>query len=218
MTELNQSIAHIEMPARIARLPISTQGFPIPWFVPFDRNGEPVPQAADPTKIARAHRTKLCWCCGQTLGRYLAFPIGPMCAINRISSEPPSHRDCAEYAVRACPFLTRPKMRRNPTMPEAGKIPPAGIMIERNPGVVLLWITRSYRITRDHDGGALFQIGDPVEVQFYREGRKATRAEIMESIETGLPYLRKIAEMESRDAVSEMEANCARALQFVPQD
>jgi hypothetical protein len=47
-----------------------------------------------------------------------------------MSAEPPSHRECAEYAVRACPFLTRPLAVRN----ERGLdgFEPAGVMIKRN--------------------------------------------------------------------------------------
>ena len=55
-------------------------------------------------KIIIAYRRKICFLCGEPLGRFAAFVIGPMgSSINRVSSEPPAHRDCAEYAVRACP-------------------------------------------------------------------------------------------------------------------
>ena len=32
--------------------------------------------------------------------------------MNRTSAEPPSHRDCAEFAVKACPFLTQRELTR----------------------------------------------------------------------------------------------------------
>jgi hypothetical protein len=216
MTELNESIRNIRMPARIAKLPISDQGFPVPWFVPLDRDGKPVPQAADPTKRMRATRVNLCWCCGEQLGRFKAFVIGPMCAVNRITAEPPSHRDCAEYAIRACPFLRNPRMRRNPTIPESGKLPPPGLMIERNPGVVLLWITHDYRLVGDRRGGELFQIGAPAQVAFYREGRIAKCAEILESIESGMPILRDMARSEGREALADLELQYRKALELVP--
>src|SRR5262245_17927108 len=112
MRALNASIRDIPLPARMARLPISPAGYPVPWFVATIK-GEPDFRVIGPDKIARAVRADLCWLCGQTLGRFKAFVGGPMCAVNRTSAEPPSHRECAEYAVRACPFLTRPRMRRN---------------------------------------------------------------------------------------------------------
>jgi hypothetical protein len=216
MAELNASIRGIRMPSRIAKLSISDQGFPIPWFVPLNRNGKPVPQAADPVKRMRAARVNLCWCCGEQLGRFKAFLIGPMCAVNRITAEPPSHLDCAEYAVKACPFMSKPNMRRNPTVPEQGKQAPPGIMIERNPGVVLLWITHDYRLVGDRRGGELFQIGQPVEVRFYREGRPAKRAEILESIETGMPILRDMARNDGREALADLELQYRKAMELVP--
>ena len=35
MKQLNKRIAHLEMPDRFKGLPISDQGFPIPYFVPW---------------------------------------------------------------------------------------------------------------------------------------------------------------------------------------
>lgn len=222
MNELNETIRAIPMPDRIKRLKISETGFPIPWFVPY-KDGVAEVTSADPEKIVHAHRYQKCWVCGETLGRHLAFVIGPMCMVNRISSEPPSHRECAEYAVRTCPFLVKPKMRRNPNKPE-GHIPPAGIMIPRNPGVSLIWMTHGYKILRDRKsmaqggGGMLFVIGEPIAVFFYREGRRATRDEIMHSIETGLPLLRDAAATEGRDALDELELQYRKALELIPDD
>src|ERR1700758_1867839 len=152
MTELNESIRHILMPARIRKLPISPQGYSVPWFVPWDKDGNPVPQAADPAKRMKAVRVGLCWICGEPLGRFRCFIVGTMCCVNKISAEPPCHRDCAEYAVKACPFLRNPRMRRNPTTPEEHKQPPAGAMIERNPKVSLIWVTHDYQLVGDRRG------------------------------------------------------------------
>ena len=218
MTELNESIKHIPIPERMRGLPISAQGYPIPWFVPFTRGGQPVTQAADPVKRLRAGRLGLCWCCGGSLGVHKAFVIGPMCMVNRVSSEPPNHRECAEYAVQACPFLARPRMRRNPVVPAEGKVPPPGVMIERNPGVALIWITRTFQPFRDHDGGVLYRLGDPESVQAYCEGRRATRAEVVESIETGIPILREVAQRDGPEALAQLDSEYADALRFIPSE
>jgi hypothetical protein len=214
MTELNESIKHIAMPTRIAKLPISPRGFPVPWFVA-QINGEYDFRIVDTPKRMRAVRNNMCWLCGETLGRYKSFLIGTMCTITRTISEPPAHRDCSEYAIAACPFLSNPRMRRNDKDLPDHELP-AGIMLTCNPKVTVLWITHEYRLFRDHDGGTLFRIGAPVEVQFYREGRKATRAEIMESIESGLPELRDRAAAEGREAVEELELQYRKALEILP--
>jgi hypothetical protein len=166
-------------------LPTDPRGFVVPWFTPWDASeGCWRFDAADATKVVRAVRGKLCWICGKGLWRNLGFVIGPMCAINRVSSEPPSHCECASYAVKVCPFLTRPRMRRSPRDEDA--VNPGGIMLERNPGVSLLWVTRSYRVMPRE---RLFQVGEPIRVEAWSEGRAATAAETIESIRTGLPAL-----------------------------
>ena len=141
--------------------------------------------------------------CGQEMGAYKTFCIGPMCAITRTISEPPSHRDCLDYAVRACPFLTRPHAhRREAGLPEDAH-DGAGLPIKRNPGVICLWTTKRYDVYR-HDAtdygnpGVLITIGEPEAIEWWREGRPATRPEVEESVRTGLPLLEAEAREEDR--------------------
>ncbi|UPK08388.1 hypothetical protein IVB05_37365 [Bradyrhizobium sp. 170] len=160
-------------------------------------------------------RHKRCWLCGEPLGKFMVFVIGPMCSINKGSAEPPSHRECALYAVQACPFLTQPRMRRNERdMPE--HLEPAGIMLRRNPGVTMMWTTLHYSIFKDGHGGALFDVGDPERVEFFAEGRAATHDEIMASIDSGLPILRGMAERDGPEAVAELQQMYVKALALVP--
>jgi hypothetical protein len=184
----------VGLPDRMKPLPVDQRGYPVPWFVTWI-DGVPDFRVITPEKVWMAHRIELCWVCGQPRGRYMAFVIGPMCSINRVSSEPPSHRDCAIYSAVHCPFLTKPNMhRRENALPE-GHIQPAGVMIRRNPGVTMVWITRDYRAEVEADG-ILFRIGDPVEVLWYAEGRPATRDEVVASVESGLPTLIEMADAE----------------------
>jgi hypothetical protein len=142
----------------------------VPWFVAWI-DGVPDFRVIAPGKIAEAHNHRKCWICGEKVGKYLASVIGPMCAINRVASEPPSHRECAEFAAKACPFLTRPKMRRNERDLPQERCDPAGQHIPRNPGVALIWITKSYRPF--HAGnGVLFEVGEPMETLWFAEGRE----------------------------------------------
>lgn len=193
-------------------LPLDERGYPVPWFVDMT-SGKPDFRVIRPSGIALAHNNRLCWLCGQKLGRYLAFVAGPMCGINRVSAEPPSHRECAEYAARACPFLTRPLAVRNERdMPE--HTPPSGVMLKRNPGVALVWITKSYRPFRvDAVGGgragSLFRLGDPTHVDFYCKGRPATRAEVEHSVATGFHELEDVARLQGSDAVRALRSQRA---------
>jgi hypothetical protein len=210
---LNASIRDIVVPPRLARRPVNNRGFPVPWFA----TELPGPDwnfvQIDPRKIVRAHRAKLCWICGEPLGRFVCFVIGPMCSVNRVSAEPPSHRDCAEYAVRACPFLARPRMRR---VEVESFTPPSGLMIEHNPGANLIWVTKSYKVISDGGGGILFRIGAPVETLWFAEGRKATRAEIDAAFEKGLPILRDLAKREGPEAERDLQTQLDTALKLLP--
>lgn len=230
-TELNNMIAGIPMPDRIKRLPISPAGFPVPWFVTWYKDGKPcltgegAPdfRVANTNKMARAvnlrkHGHRLCWTCGEVLGRHLAFVIGPMCAINRTISEPPSHFECAEYSAKACPFLSKPRMRRNEKdLPEA-RHDAAGMGIKRNPGCVCVWVTQSYTVEKAHMGnaGALFHLGDPDRVLWFCEGREATRDEVLASIDSGYPLLQMVAGMEGNGAPEALQQYRERAMALLP--
>jgi hypothetical protein len=216
MTQLNEKIRILEMPDRMKRLRIDERGFPVPWFVPYV-DGKPEFRAFDDEKFGIAVRHRRCWLCGEQLGVHLTFVLGPMCMVNRTNGEPPCHYDCAHYSVQACPFLSQPRMRRNEKdMPESD--PCAGYGLKRNPGVVALWTTRSYKLFRAPMGGKgyLFTIGDPERIEYYAEGRTATRDEIMTSMESGLPLLMKIAEQEGREAVDELQRKYAQAIELIP--
>ena len=140
-----------------------------------------------------------------------------MCAINRVSSEPPSHKECAEFAVQACPFMVNPQRPRNVHGLPENRVDPGGIMIERNPGVTLLWVTESYRTFRaGKSAGILIKIGDPVETQWWARGRTATREEIMASINTGLPILQHTARQEGPEAMLALDELVKTGLALVP--
>lgn len=196
-----------DMPARIARLPVDPRGFPIPEFVAFF-NGVADFRMIKPGHVARCIRQNRCWICGEIMGAHKAFVVGPMCCVNRISPEPPSHRDCATFAARNCPFLANPSARRRTGgLPEDRTAP--GIMIERNPGVVALWVTKSYSVMRV-DNGNLVRIGEPDSIEFFAEGRPATRAEVDASVTSGLPFLDDAAKRDGQAAVRDLDLAKAR--------
>jgi len=221
---LNAKIADIAVPRAMSHLPINERGFPVPYFVAWlkdgkecsPRHGEPDFRMVGAGKIVHCHKHGRCWLCGGLLGRYRTFVIGPMCCINRVSSEPPSHLECARYAAQTCPFLTQPRARRNEKeLPEGGTT--AGLPIARNPGVTLLWTCERYG-ARKVDDGVLFRVGDPSRTEWWCQGRLATRAEVMASIDSGLPILREQATRDGPDALLELRGMHQRALRFVPQE
>ena len=216
-----------ERPPRMRSLPLNDKGYPVPWFVDWV-DGVPEFRAMDPVKWERAVHHKLCWLCGERLGHFFTFVAGPMCGINRTSSEPPSHHDCAVYAARACPFLTLPKaVRRQAGLPEGVQLQPGqkqtennivgGISLTRNPGVAMLWTTTRYTLHKV-DNGYLLEMGPPTEVEWFCEGRRATRAEVDESIRTGMPFLQKIADDEGGGAPAQLASYVQRMQAVLPAE
>lgn len=215
MTEFRRGLP--PLPHRVKKLPLDPRGYPIPWFVETLPDGTRDFRIASAKKRVRAVQDRLCWICGEPLGKYLAFVIGPMCAVNRNTSEPPSHRDCAEFAATACPFLTRPKADyRKANMPSGMHQQPGSI--RGNPSACCIWITHNYKPYRFPDSPRdwLIRIGDPIEVLWYCEGKPATRAQIMDSFERRLPELQKVAASESAEAEKMLAAQVAQTMTLLP--
>lgn len=217
---LNQASLKHEMPERLQRRPIGSNGFVIPWFVTArDRDGEPDFRPTEQKRAVEAIRKELCWVCGLKLGRYRSFAIGPMCAINRVTAEPPMHRECAEYSVKVCPFMAKPKAKRNTVAMHEGVKPgehAPGIMLQRNPGVVMLWHAQKggYRWFNTKVGGAglLCRLeADPLGFDWYSEGRMATEDEVRHSVDTGLPHLWKLAKLDGPEAERDLGKQIAKA-------
>jgi hypothetical protein len=218
------AIALPELPPRIARLAKDSRGYPVPAFIQWMKDGEPAdkdaPGAQPDFRIARsefrarAFKQGLCWICGELMGVHRVYVIGPMCVVNRTTSEPASHRACAEFAAEACPFLVRPRMKR---LPENGveHASPGGLMIERNPGCVALYETREAKAFKA-EGGWLIKLGKPDRIDWVAEGRRATRAEIEASIDSGYPILMAQAVRDGQDACLELGRLAAEAAKLLP--
>lgn len=202
--------AEIETPTSMRSRPVDHRGFPVPWFV----TGKTPEGHWDFVNIAQermfeALKYEKCWVSGQRLGKYKAFCIGPMCAINRTAGDPPVTREIAFWSVRVCPFMSRPRARRaghveDQTTQNAGI---DGVGILRNPGVTAIWISQNSEYQR----GRGFYLGDPDSVTWWREGRPATRDEVLASVESGIHHLEKLAAQEGPAAVAELERYRRRA-------
>jgi len=184
-----------DLPDRMQGLPVDKRGYPVPYFVLWI-DGEPEFRAMNPARWMQCVSHRLCWVCGQRLGKFLAFLIGPMCAVNRTTSEPACHLECARWSAKNCPFLSRPHMHRRVDERVANAHAIGGEMIRRNPGVSLIWVTLYCKLFNDGKGQPLIEVGDPQSVEWWSEGRRATRGEVSSSIASGLPILEEIARTE----------------------
>lgn len=206
-------VDQVKMPARIVSLPRDHRGFPVPWFVDWI-NGRPYFPAVSPQKLVQAVKQQRCWVCGQKLGRWVTFAVGPMCVVNRISAEPPSHDECARYAAQVCPFLANPRMGRVPVSKAPMPVTdPGGIMVEANPGAVALWSCRDYRPFYPPGGGVLIKMGDPVGgVTWWANGAEADPDTVQARFDEGCARLRRSAlELDGPDALPFLEEQIVRA-------
>jgi len=204
------------LPERMRNLPVDERGYVVPWFVAWV-DGKPEFRAMDNLKFIRAIKEKLCWVCGWKLGVRFCFVAGPMCGINRTSSEPPSHAACALWSARNCPFLSNPRMvRREDERINNDKLREnaSGFAITRNPGVAMLWHTRQYEVFKT-DNGPLIQMGEPESIDWFACGKRATREQVMQSIESGLPNLEAMARTE-KGGIEALQAAQKRFEKWIP--
>ena len=190
---------------------VNGRGVPVPFFVAYI-DGKPDFRIADPHKMLACVRRNVCWLCGETLGRNRVFVVGPISTITRTSGEPPSHLECAQYAVKVCPFLIQPSRPYRDSDKPVGVEPP-GINIKRNAGVIALWTTRQYGAKRDGTG-VLFRMGASDSVVWYAEGRLATRAEVSVALDSGLPLV--LQQVDSEEDTKDVTRAYARALNYLP--
>lgn len=199
--QLNASIRDIVIPERMIHRPVSKQGYPVPYFVAKNKEGEWDFRVIYPETAIHCMRRNACWMCGKPLGTHKVFVAGPMCVATRTSAEPPCHLECARYAAVACPFLSQPRMRRNELDLPEGHQAPAGHAIMRNPGVAACYITRTWKPFRDGKGGILIRMGNPERVEWYAQRRAATRDEVTESVASGAVLLVKESPPEEYDDI-----------------
>lgn len=177
-------------PSGIARLPLTTDGYPIPYFVA-NRGPSADFQVTRKSLLVKTVVDRRCWVCGQPRDDDDTFIVGPMCAVNRVCPEPPAHLACAEYSLQTCPFLTR------------------------DPGVNAAWTSPEWTLNRVEGGGWLFgPIGEPAVVSWWTAGRAATRAEVLAAIDAGMPVLRQMCETPDDHAV--LDAAHHRAIKLAP--
>jgi hypothetical protein len=92
-----------------------------------------------------------------------------------------------------------------------------GIHLDRNPGAFCLWTCTDFRPFSPVTGGQLLRLGEPATVDWYCEGRPATRDEVLESMHAGLPELARVAfEQGGQEYLDEVHASFHAATHWLP--
>lgn len=204
------------LPQRMRALPLSDKGYPVPYFVAHV-DGAYNFLVADARKQVICLQQNRCWICGQTLGVFKVFVVGPMAALNRISSEPPSHLECAEYAVAACPFLLYPKAKRRELEGSVQSVAPPGVLMEHNPGVMLLWTTKKHEPLFGSRQPGLIQLGDPTTATWYSAGHKASRQQAEAALAFAKGELAKHCDDDPRQ-LAMLDERVERLRKLLPHD
>lgn len=94
----------------MAHLVKDRRGYPVPAMVMRDGSGRPHFQINDELSRQQIIAEDLCAICARKLLRGRWFVGGPMCAFSErgLYVDPPLHQECAEYALRVCPYLAAP--------------------------------------------------------------------------------------------------------------
>ena len=101
-----------EIPKELAHLKLDERGYPIPFFAPII-NGKANFRHQDPVKREECIARRICSICGRKLPKDYSYIVtGPIGFKNRVCSDTPMHRVCAEFSLRACPHLYFQKSER----------------------------------------------------------------------------------------------------------
>lgn len=104
----------VELPRRMRTLARDPRGYPIPFIVLIDKSGQPQFTINDHSRTEECRRKRLCSICGKRFDRNPVtfreefwFVGGSRCFLHEHGAflDPPVHYECAEYALRVCPFL-----------------------------------------------------------------------------------------------------------------
>jgi ferredoxin len=206
------------IPDKMRKRPLDARGYPVPWFVQWIDN-KPDFRVMDMRKYSLALDKRRCWLCGANLGKCATFVAGLMSIVSRTSSEPPSHMECAKFAVRGCPFLTIPTAQYREANLPPGSYPTPGLLMD-NPEVSALWTCDSWTVETimgdDGQTARVVHFGDAKSVSYWKQGRAATDTEVMETFWRRLTILQRQAEQDGGSAPVRLAQRVDAALFWLP--
>lgn len=164
----------VAIPKRLAQRPRDKRGYPIPFAVLVNKDGIPDFRITDQAKWFFAVEHRRCGLCGEPLGSKLAFIGGSKCHEYRVFTDLPMHRDCAEYALRVCPYLALPKMMHARSVDQSKLDPDVRVVVSGEVSVdkperFMLGIAKGYKGVKLGDTFAL-QAEPWLEVVWWKDG------------------------------------------------
>jgi hypothetical protein len=156
----------VPVPARLTGLPRDHRGFVVFFTITPPPGRELSFRAINPQNVRRCGKARLCGICGQPLDYRFWFLGSAEDLDRRVFGEPPMHRECLDYALAVCPFLSghyRPTHR----LPEGPYELSKAYMATRLDRMVL-YQTRGFKLGVDRDH-SIFRADPPTAVE-WRDG------------------------------------------------
>lgn len=163
----------VPIPQRLASRPRDARGYPIPATVLIDNNGKPDFRITDAQRWMSAYKNRTCALCGEPMGRHLAFIGGPLTHENRYFTDLPLHLECAEYALKVCPFLAVPGFKYSENLaPDTDLVVrQTDIVGGTQPEEFMLGITKSCQAHGTSDGSVVVHAAPWEQVSWWRHGQ-----------------------------------------------
>lgn len=98
------------IPARMRALERDKRGYPIPFIVWRDTDGNPHFTINDSQVVMAVLTGGRCSICGGKLGENIWMIGGPKSAFHEHGAyiDPPVHKDCGTFALKTCPYIALP--------------------------------------------------------------------------------------------------------------
>jgi len=112
------------MPPRIQARPKDHRGYPITYVTAIFEDGRADFTTLDEDRVGHVLQERLCGICAQPHENLVAGIATTEEVESGIFRDPPMHVECAEYALRVCPFLADHNMRYMPA-----ELKPEGIAL-----------------------------------------------------------------------------------------
>ena len=152
-------VSKVPIPPMMNSRPRDRRGLPIPYFqyIPPNFENDRVVdfRVTDPERRIECLTKKLCGLCGEPLLRTFAFIGGPLSRESRVFSDPPSHENCAKYAMKVCPFLAIPSYKVGETIKatrDGYEVITDAMGVAERPPQMFLYITDGFEMVRVRDG------------------------------------------------------------------
>jgi hypothetical protein len=186
------ALLDVPIPRRMNALGRDSRGYPIPFNVKRDRQGQPHFAVTDELRQIVALKDQRCSICGTRIQKAMWFFGGPRSAFHPAGGylDPAMHHECMQYAAQVCPYLAVPRYLSRVA---ESRVSLAGLEDEilidptvedGRPAFFVAVSTNRYRMgTRVAEGGmTLLPVIHPerpyLALEYWRHGQQLSREEV----------------------------------------